>query len=588
MRTHQAHTDDARLTSHISKTIKKFKGAWISVAVFSAAINLLMLGPSLYMLQVYDRVLSSGNVFTLLMLSLLVGGLLAMSGALDYARSLVLVHLGTRFDELLRGGVYAASFERGLTGKAANSGQVMADLNTMRNFLTGSAVFALFDAPWFPLFLLVLFLFDFWFGALALSGAALLIGLTLINDRLTRAPLAEAGTFSANAAVEAEGQLRNVDTIQAMGMLTQMSQRWQTVHRQQVHRLRDAGRRAALIATISKTVRMGLQSLALGLGAWLVLENRISPGMMIAGSILMGRALSPIDQVTGAWKQWSGTRLASARLQSLLDSYPSACAKHPLPPFKGALRLEGVTAVPPGSSLPSIINLSLELAPGQILGVVGPSGSGKSSLARLLVGVWHPRLGAVKLDGADLRLWDRENIGKTTGYLSQDVELFAGTVSENISRFTNDDDHQALAQRVIEAAKLANAHELIVALPKGYDTPLGMGGLGLSGGQRQRVALARALFGAPRLVVLDEPNSNLDEAGEQALLDAVRQLSANGTSVVIVTHRAKVLSATTHTLVLGGGKIQRFGPTRDVLTNWSTSVPNAGQPMSRRFVEGTA
>ncbi|MCZ8384323.1 type I secretion system permease/ATPase [Achromobacter xylosoxidans] len=550
----------------IKALLARFRTGWYSVAAFSVAANLLMLAPSLYMLQVYDRVLASGNVFTLVMLSLMIVGLLALMGALDYARGVVIIQIGARFDAALAGRVHEAAFRRGLAGVPANAGQAVSDLNTVRQFLTGSAVFAFFDAPWFPLFLLVMFLFHPWMGTLALAGTIILVALAWLNEQVSRKLLAEAGGLSVRAGVEADGQLRNAEAIQAMGMLDRLRARWQRLHVGYVRRQGMASQRSAVIASVSKTVRMALQSLVLGLGAWLVLQSHVSAGMMIAGSILMGRVLSPIDQVIGAWRQWAGTRLAWQRLQELLATYPAPATGLTLPEPKGALRLEGVTVTPPGAAQPTLVNVSFSLEPGQVLGVVGPSGAGKSTLARLVAGVWPARLGTARLDGADLRQWERGRLGEWLGYVPQDVELFSGTVAENIARFpAPDSDGEVLAQRVIDAARMAGAHDMILALPRGYDTPIGTGGQGLSGGQRQRIALARALYGRPRLVVLDEPNASLDDAGEQALLDALGRLREAGATVVLVTHRPKVLAATTHLLLLRDGQAQRFGATHEVL-----------------------
>lgn len=560
----------------IKSLLSRFRTGWYSVAAFSVAANLLMLAPSLYMLQVYDRVLASGNVFTLVMLSLMIVGLLALMGALDYARSAVIVQIGARFDAALAGRVHEAAFQRGLAGVPANAGQAVNDLNTVRQFLTGSAVFAFFDAPWFPLFLLVMFLFHPWMGTLALAGTIILVALAWLNEQVSRKLLAEAGGLSVRAGVEAEGQLRNAEAIQAMGMLDRLRARWQRLHVGYVRRQGLASQRSAMIASLSKTVRMALQSLVLGLGAWLVLQSHVSAGMMIAGSILMGRVLSPIDQVIGAWRQWAGTRLAWRRLQELLTTYPKPLTGLTLPDPKGALRLEGVTVTPPGAAQPTLVNVSFALEPGQVLGVVGPSGAGKSTLARLVAGVWPARLGTARLDGADLKQWERARLGEWLGYVPQDVELFSGTVAENIARFPEpDSDGEGLARRVIDAARLAGAHDMILALPRGYDTPLGAGGQGLSGGQRQRIALARALYGTPRLVVLDEPNASLDDAGEQALLDALGRLREIGATVVLVTHRPKVLAATTHLLLLRDGRAQRFGATHDVLRPGPEGAPGA-------------
>ena len=542
------------------------RGGLRSIGAFSAVINLLMLVPALYMLQVYDRVLASGNEFTLLMLTLIAIGLLALMGAMEYVRSLTVIQIGSRFDVLLGARVHQAAFERGLAGGQASAGQAINDLNALRQFLTGNAVFAFFDAPWFPLYLLVMYLFHPWLGVLATVGAALLIALAWLNEWLSRRPLAEAGTLSVRANASVEGQLRNVDAIESMGMLGRLLRRWRVMHRGYVWRQALASERTALISAISKSLRIALQSLVLGLGAWLAIEGRISPGMMIAGSILMGRVLSPIDMVITAWRQWSGTRLAYQRLKTLLDEHPLRAQGLPLPPPSGVLRFEGVTAVPPGAQLPSVVNLSFELPAGEVLGVIGPSGSGKSTLARLMVGVWRARIGKVRLDGGDIQQWERERLGEYIGYLPQDVELFAGTVAENISRFAEPgDEPDADAARVVAAARLAGAHELVLSLPQGYDTPLGVGGLGLSGGQRQRIALARALYGPPRLLVLDEPNASLDEAGETALLEALARLREQGVSVVVITHRPKVLAATTRLLVLKAGQLQLSGATQEVL-----------------------
>ncbi|MEI2417011.1 type I secretion system permease/ATPase [Orrella sp. JC864] len=578
--------------AEIRAALSCYRGGWRSVAVFSAAINLLMLVPSLFMLQVYDRVLASGNLYTLAMLCLMAAGLLAVMGALEYARGLLLIQLGARFDALLGPRVHGAAFARGLSGAPANAAQAVGDLNALRQFLTGSAVFAFFDAPWFPLFLAVMFLFHPWLGALALAGAGLLMALAWANERACRQPLAEAGALSVRASLLAESQLRNAESIQAMGMLDALRARWQGLHGAYVGLQGQASRRSALVSSVSRSVRIALQSGVLAVGAWLALDNRVSAGMMVAGSILMGRVLSPIDQVIAAWRQWAATRLAQQRLQALLAAHPAPAAGLPLPAPQGALALETVTVVPPGAAQPSLVNLSLALAPGQVLGVVGPSGSGKSTLARAVAGIWPARVGTVRLDGADLRHWDRQRLGAWMGYLPQDVELFAGTVAENIARFAVPQDpaqRQAQDAQVIEAARLAGAHELILALPHGYDTVLGAGGLGLSGGQRQRVALARALYGDPRLVVLDEPNASLDEAGEQALLDALLRLRERRVTVVLVAHRPKVLAAATHLLVLRAGQKQAFGPAQEVMahaggaaapTGRAAATPAAASPAS--------
>ncbi|MGP9656342.1 type I secretion system permease/ATPase, partial [Halomonas sp. AOP35-4E-18] len=432
---------------------------------------------------------------------------------------LAVIHIGERFDEQLGERVYAAAFERGLSGQAAQAGQATRDLDSLRQFITGNAVFAFFDAPWFPLYLLVMFMFHPWIGCLALVGAIVLIGLAWLNERLSQPPLREAGKLSVQANAMAEAQLHHADAIESMGMLLAFTRRWSHLHDGFVALQGLASERTALVTSISKSLRIALQSLVLGLGAWLAIGGQISPGTMIAGSILMGRALSPIDQVINAWRQWTSTRLAYQRLGNLLTVHPARQPGMDLPAPLGKLNVEPVSAMPPGGKIPTLVQVGFQLEAGSVLGVIGPSGSGKSTLAKLLVGVWKPKVGTVRLDGADIKGWNRALLGPHIGYLPQDVELFAGSVAENIARFSEPDP-----MKVVEAAKTAGVHELILALPNGYDTYLGDSGIGLSGGQRQRIALARALYGPPALVVLDEPNANLDDAGEKALLEALQRL----------------------------------------------------------------
>lgn len=559
-------------TDEIRAALGKLRGSARAIAAFSAAINLLMLAPSLYMLQVYDRALASGNLFTLAMLTVMVVGLLALMGALDYVRNRVVIQAGSRLDDLLGRRVHQAAFERGLAGGQSNAGQATRDLDALRQFLTGSAVFTFFDAPWAPLFLLVMFLFHPWLGMLALVGGLILTALAWLNERLSRGPLTQAGTLSVQATQSVEMQLRNSDTIEAMGMLGRLYRRWRLPQRGYVRRQALASERSALIGAISKTIRLALQSLVLGLGAWLAIDGQMSGGMMIAGSILMGRVLTPIDQVIGTWRQWANTRLSWQRLQTLLTAHPQRPERLPLPAPEGRLRLDGVSALPPGvqGAAPTLAAIDFALDAGDVLGVIGPSGSGKSTLGRLVAGVWKARVGTVRLDGGDITHWDRDRLGPHIGYLPQDVELFAGTVAENISRFAEVD---ADPGQVTDAAMQAGAHEMILALAQGYDTRLGPGGQGLSGGQRQRIALARALYGSPRLVILDEPNASLDESGELALLQALGRLRDQKITTILITHRPKVLEVTTRLLVLNGGRMQLFGPTAEVIAKLSPPAP---------------
>ncbi|MDM0021048.1 type I secretion system permease/ATPase [Variovorax saccharolyticus] len=553
--------------------LREFRSAFRNVGIFSAIINLLMLVPSLYMLQVYDRVLASGNQTTLLMLTFMVIGTYLLMNGLELVRSFLLIRVGAQLDLKLNQRVYTAAFEQNLKRAGGNAGQSLQDLATVRQFVTGNGLFAFFDAPWFPVYLAVIFLFDWVLGVFAVAGTLLLVGLAWANEIVSRKPMAEANAMSVAAGNLATNNLRNAEVIEAMGMLPNLMGRWFQLHRRFLHLQGQASERAGVITALSKFARVSLQSLILGLGALLALEHRITPGMMIVGSILMGRALSPVDQLINVWKGWSATRSAYQRLVELLDANPPRRRGMPLPRPQGHLALDAVTAMPPGSAQPALLNLSFTLAAGEVLGVIGPSGSGKSTLARLLVGVWAATAGKVRLDGADVYLWNKDELGPQVGYLPQDIELFGGTVGENIARFGTVD-----AEKVVRAARLAGVHDLIQHFPRGYDTVLGDGGAGLSGGQRQRIGLARALYDDPSLIVLDEPNSNLDDAGEQALLAALAQLRQRGKTVVVVSHRTSILAVTSRLLLLRQGSVQAFGPTRQVLAELAKASQAEARP----------
>ncbi|WP_412461874.1 type I secretion system permease/ATPase [Pseudomonas sp. SC11] len=540
--------------------LAEFKSTLISVGCFTALINVLMLVPSIYMLQVYDRVLTSQNPTTLWMLTLMVVGFFFYMGVLEAVRSFIVIRVGYRLEQRFNLTLYRAAFERNLRQGDGAAGQALTDMTQVRQFVTGPALFAFFDAPWFPVYLAVIFLFNVWLGVLASAGALLLVLLAVLNERLTQRPLAEASGLQQQSSSLAASQLLNAESIQAMGMLGVLRQRWFALHSRFLTLQNQASDTSAVITATSKALRLCLQSLVLGLGALLVIEGQMTPGMMIAGSILMGRVLAPIDQLIAVWKQWSGAQLAYRRLDALLREHPEPPAPMPLPAPLGQLTVEQVSAGPPGRQQATLQQVSFALAPGEVLGVLGASGSGKSTLARLLVGVWQPLAGHVRLDGAELRQWDREALGPHIGYLPQSIELLRGSIAENIARFGELD-----GLKVVEAARLAGVHELILRLPHGYDTRLGEGGADLSGGQKQRIALARALYGHPCLVVLDEPNSNLDSLGEAALANALVQLKALGRSVVLVTHRSAALGQADKLLVMNEGRMQVFGPAREVL-----------------------
>ncbi len=546
--------------NEIVEVLTSFKATFRTIGVFSAIINVLMLVPALYMLQVYDRVLASRNETTLLMLTLIVLAAYLVMSSLEFIRSFVLIRVGAQLDMKMNKRIYEAAFEQNLKRPGGSAGQALQDLTSIRQFLTGNGPFAFFDAPWFPVYLIVIYLFDPILGLFALSGTVVLVVLAIVNEIVSKKPLAAAGTMAIESANLASNNLRNAEVIAAMGMLPHLMSRWFKLHSRFLQLQAEASEKAGMIASGTKFVRTSMQSLILGLGALLVLDGRITPGMMIVASILMGRALSPVEQLIGVWKNWSNTRGAYQRLTELLQVNPAREAGMSLPKPLGRISVEAVTAAPPGVSSALIKNLSFAIFPGDVLGIIGPSGAGKSTLARLLVGIWPSMIGKVRLDGADVYLWNKAELGPHIGYLPQDIELFGGTVSENIARFGKIDPDE-----VVLAAKRAGVNDMILRFPQGYDTPLGDGGAGLAGGQKQRIGLARALYGDPALVVLDEPNSNLDDTGEAALVAAINDLRSRQKTVVMITHRPNILGATTKLLVLQEGVARSFGPRADVL-----------------------
>lgn len=573
--------------NEIADVIRTRSKIFWTVGIFTAFINLLMLVPSIYMLQVYDRVLPSRNEITLLMLTLIMLGMFGIMALLEYVRSMVVIRIGSQLDMRLNTRVYTAVYEANLKNGSSDAGQMLSDLTTLRQFLTSSALFAFFDVPWFLIYLLVIFLFNPWLGLFALVGSLLLIVLAVANEVVTKKPLAEANKLAIMSGTLASTNLRNAEVIEALGMLPNLKHRWFVLHQQFLTSQCIASTHATRVSSITKFVRLSLQSLVLGLGGWLAIDGHITPGMMIAGSILMGRTLAPIEQVINVWKNYSGAKLSYGRLVNLLDTHPQRGTGMSLPRPEGMVSVEGVTATPPGSKGDAVLhNVSFAIQPGDVLGIIGPSGSGKSTIARLLVGVWPVSEGIVRLDNADIYQWNKDELGPYIGYLPQDIELFAGTIAENIARF-NDID----SEKVIEVAKLAGVHELILGFPNGYDSLLGNGGAGLSGGQKQRIGLARALYGDPSLIVLDEPNSNLDDAGEKALNQAILFLKQRNKTVVLITHRTNLLSMTNKLLLLVNGNINAFGPTQQVLqalTNaQKAQVPRPQQAVKTESKEGS-
>ncbi|MGJ8620920.1 MAG: type I secretion system permease/ATPase [Methylophilaceae bacterium] len=553
-------TKTKKSNNEIALALSQFKSAFIAVGVFSAILNILMIAPSLYMLQVYDRVLASRNEATLLMLTLIIVVAYLILGALEFVRSFVLIRVSAQLDMKLNKRVYTAAFEQSLKKTGVNAGQFLIDLTTIRQFVSGNALFAFFDAPWFPVYLLIIFLFNTSLGLFALFGSISLIVLAFINENISKKPLSEANAMAVTANNLATNNLRNAEVIEAMGMLPNLMARWYKLQCRYLILQGEASEKAGTIAAISRFTKICLQSLVLGFGALLVLENKITPGMMIVASILMGRILSPVEQLISVWKTWSGVKSAYSRINELLIAHPPRLVSMQLPKPKGIVSIEGITVIPPGATVPTLKNLSLAICPGDVLGVIGPSGAGKSTLARTIVGIWPTVSGYVRLDTANIFQWNKEELGPYIGYLPQNVELFAGTVSENIARFGEVD-----AAKVILAAQRAGVHDMILRLAKGYDTLLGDDGAGLSGGQKQRLGLARAIYDDPSLIVLDEPNSNLDETGEQALIATINRLQQRGKTIVVITHRSSALAVTKKLLLLVDGVAQMFGPTAEVM-----------------------
>lgn len=545
-----------------------YKRSFVHIGVFSGVINILMLAPALYMLQVYDRVLASGNEMTLLMLTVMLLGMYTFMGGLEWVRSLVVLRLGTGFDRKLSPRIYDAAFSANLKTGKLNAAQPLEDLQQLRQFATGQSLFALFDAPWFPVYVLVMFYFHPALGWFALGGTALLMLVGWINERVSRPHLQKAGELAIASRRDAGANLRNAEVIAGMGMLANLRRRWAEQHLAYVREQNLAGARMAKIQGWSKALRMAVQSLALGLGAWLVLEHQMTAGMMIAGSILLGRALAPIDQIIGASRQWTQVKEAERRLSQLLEEFPPLAKGMDFPRPAGHLAVEQLLAAPPSQTQPVLHGINFKLAAGETLVVIGPSGAGKTTLARCLVNAWPPLRGKVRLDSAPLDQWRPEALGALIGYLPQDVQLFAGTVAENIARFGEVNE-----AKVIAAAQMAGVHELILQLPEGYQTRLGENGMGLSGGQRQRVGLARALYGEPCLVVLDEPNANLDEAGDAMLAEAIGRMKAAGITLVLITHKPNILKQADKLLILHAGAQAAFGPLAEVMQRMQRSAP---------------
>ena len=529
---------------------------WL-VFLFSIVTNLLILAFPIYMLQVYDRVLTTAHADTLLMLTVIVGGALLLMAIIDGLRSAMTLRIGGWLVDRL-GPVFLASNVRAHLAGGPTTANPIADLTTIRNFVSTQGLTFFCDSPWVPVFVIIIWLIHPYLGMLAAAAAVILFLISLLNDAATRSLLKKAGDVNAFAVSDADAAVRNAEVVASMGMMTALIERWQTNHLSVLDYLRRAGERGGALVALTKFIRLFAQVGVLGLGALLVIRGELTAGAMIACSILLGRALAPVEMAMVAWKNFTQSRLAYNRLKLQLETYPTPAARTKLPPPTGHLSVRSLSFESGGHKI--LKDVSFRVEPGDAVAVIGPSAAGKSTLCRLLVGLTAPSEGEVRLDDSLIHHWDPKDLGPHIGYLPQTVELFSGTVKENIGRMTVGDD-----EAVIKAAGLAHAHDMIQHLPQGYDTVIGVGSVGLSSGQRQRIGLARAVYGNPKFIVLDEPNANLDQAGESALAAAIAELKSRGASIIMVGHRPSTLSEATKVLLLKEGRVQMFGPRDEVL-----------------------
>jgi PrtD family type I secretion system ABC transporter len=560
------------VSSELAAALNSCRRAFLAIALFSGMSNILMLTGALFMLEIYDRVLPSRSVPTLVALLILAAGLYAAQGFIDAIRSRIFVRIGRSLDEALSVRVYDAIVRLPLKiGGKGDGSQPVRDLDSVRGFLSGSGPIALFDLPWMPVYLAICFLFHTYIGLTALAGALILVTLTIATELRTRQPTRSATQFAMARSALLEASRRNAEAITAMGMVDRIAQRWGDLNRNYVAATGHASDVTGGLGAASKVLRLLLQSAILAVGAWLVIHQESTPGIIIAGSILGARALAPVDLAIANWRGFVGARQSWQRLSRLLGHLPPRSEPMPLQPPAKTLTVQNAAVSPPGEHKIVCQDVNFSLAAGKALGVIGPTASGKSSLARMLVGVWTPIRGNVRLDGATLDQWSPDALGRHIGYLPQDVELFPGNVAQNIARFEDPPHPEA----VLAAAQAAGVHELIVNLPDGYETNIGDRGSALSAGQAQRIALARALYRDPFLVVLDEPNSNLDAEGDEALTHAILGLRARGAIVIVVAHRPSAIAGVDYILVMAKGRQQQFGPKEEVLSR--ATQPTAPQ-----------
>ncbi|USJ25532.1 type I secretion system permease/ATPase [Ensifer adhaerens] len=562
----QNGANDPRLL--ILKARRVFVLALIYAALLSACIGILQLSTPLYMMQVHDRVLNSQSMDTLTMLTILVIGALVIYGVLEYIRALTFQAMGSAVVRWLNLPVLTAAVQAAADQGLTRATQSLRDLAELRSFLTTSAVSAPLDAAWSPIFLGVLFALHPMFGLLGAISIALLVCCGLLTDLLTRRLMKEANQANIEAVSKIGSSLRHAEAIEAMGMLPALARRWRTAQLHALDALETSGSRSKAMASITRSLRFMIQAAALATGSILVMKQEISPGAMMATTILVGRLLAPFDSMIENWRQWVLAIASWRRIEAALNQDLAVRQTMPQPRTQGDLVVDKLVYAAPGLDVPIIKGVSFSLSPGEVLGIVGPSAAGKSTLARLLVGIQKPTTGGVFLDGNNVYLWERASFGQMTGYLPQSVSLLEGTIRDNISRM-----EEGEPQKVLEAARLADVHDMIGRLPLGYDTPVGDGHLTLSGGQRQRIALARCLYDHPRLIVLDEPNANLDAIGERALIRAIERARNDGAIVIMIAHRPTIMQAADKLLVLENGRITQFGPRTDVVASMTPGEP---------------
>lgn len=556
----------------IRSAIKRSQKTLLGLAGFSFVFNLLMLTGPLYMLQVYDRVLASQSVPTLAALTILIFVLFGTLGLVDWVRRSLLSIVAARIEDRLADPVLFAALENSVRDPGQSAERPLHDLRLVRRFLAGPSMAALFDLPWSPLFFAALFMLHWSFGLWALFGCAVLVAMTILNRALTKANIEDAQVDDRAAQSQAAEFIRHADTARALGMEQALQMRWRTALDAADTAKRASEGKLAFFTANSKSSRLFLQSAILGLGAWLVILGQSTAGAMIAASILMGRAIAPIEQIVGQWSSFAMVQSALRNLSAVLPRSGCKTEPMPLPEIIGRLKFENVSAGPPNSENLVLKNLSFEISPGEVVGIIGPSAAGKTTLAKVIGGIWPPKIGTVRIDGADLTTWARDALGPQIGYLSQQVDLFSGTIKENISRFSP----EATPEAVIAAAKIASCHELILGLPSGYDTDIGQSGAYLSAGQRQRVGLARALYGDPNLVILDEPNANLDSPGEEALQNAILNLKDRKATIIVIAHRPNAIQHCQRLMVLKDGEMKLFGPRDDILSQLSSAQAKTG------------